>query len=309
MFHLEKSLKHTLLFVGMKKIFLFVFLIQSYFAFAQKIANVHSEQDGNNINIYYDLLSKKNNQNFNISVYCSTDGGKTYGNALIGVSGDIGKNIVPGKNKKIVWNVFQDMNNLNGDIVFNVKAEVIIFGIKDSLISIKEIKKRKTLISTSASFNATGGLMIGRIGKTGYYMSCRYNINPAGYKTSTLVCDTASITNYDKTDEYYKFTNRVARPRFSLCGGITYQFAKKFHAYTGLGYGISNLFWEIEEYKYTETSGTTGKRWVAYNGWEKKGLEWEIGALFNYKWFALHVGFTTLSFSRSSLTLGIGVAF
>ena len=291
----------------MKKTLLIILMLYVVTGFAQKITNVRSAQDGNNINIYYDLITNKTSQLFNVSVYCSMNGGKTYGNALTGVSGDVGKNINPGLSKKIVWNVFQDVSELKGEIVFNVKAEVDAVN-KDSTKK-KDPYRKRIFIASSTSNAAQGGFMAGRTGKIGYYLSLRHSINPRGFSASKLECDTISVINYDKPDGYYKFTSDVAKIRFSLCGGVMHQFTKHIHGFSGLGFGFSSLFWKINEYKFTDPAVSIGSRWAKYKPWDVSGLEWEVGIMYNYKWVLAHVGFTTLKFQRSNITAGIGIAF
>jgi len=93
---------------------------------AQQVTNIWAEQDGKKINIYYDITGAKPGQKFNVNVYCSTDGGRYFGMALKSVSGDIGKNVTAGYNKKIIWDVLQDREKLTGDdIRFEVRARIM----------------------------------------------------------------------------------------------------------------------------------------------------------------------------------------
>lgn len=88
---------------------------------AQSIQNVDFNRDGQNILISYSL-SGDNNSTYFIEVYCSEDGGKTYGPALKAVTGDVGPGIRPGKNKTIRWDVLSDKDELTGQIIFDVVA-------------------------------------------------------------------------------------------------------------------------------------------------------------------------------------------
>ncbi|OPZ97874.1 MAG: Serine/threonine-protein kinase pkn1 [Bacteroidetes bacterium ADurb.Bin408] len=94
---------------------LFFFLVTGINA--QNVTNVDSRQEGKQIIITYTL-----DESADISVYCSMDGGKTFGPALQQVTGDIGKN-VPAGNKTIVWDVLSEVDKLQGEnIAFKVKA-------------------------------------------------------------------------------------------------------------------------------------------------------------------------------------------
>lgn len=88
---------------------------------AQQISNVHFEQQGKEIIIYYDLNGNANEQ-YDISVYCSTDGRNTWGSKLNHVSGEVGKKISPGINHQITWDVLAEQERLVGEVRFEVIA-------------------------------------------------------------------------------------------------------------------------------------------------------------------------------------------
>jgi uncharacterized protein (TIGR02145 family) len=97
-----------------------VLLIQS--CYSQEVKNIRFDQIGNKIYIYYDLLGNKSYQRYTVSVFYSTDDGKTWSNPLSKVSGVVGKDVKPGSNYTIVWNVLQEINKLKGDVTFKVEA-------------------------------------------------------------------------------------------------------------------------------------------------------------------------------------------
>ncbi|MBI4645328.1 MAG: hypothetical protein HY738_01740, partial [Bacteroidia bacterium] len=89
------------------------------------ISNVHSQQQGDSVLIYYDILGTTPEQKFDIRVHCSTDGGKIYGEALKSVSGDVGENITGGAGKIIIWDALKDVQKIEGkNIKFDVRAKV-----------------------------------------------------------------------------------------------------------------------------------------------------------------------------------------
>ncbi len=93
---------------------------------ARQVTNIRAEQEGKKNIIYYDLTGAKQGRKFNISIYCSTDRGRYFDGALKSVSGDIGKNVTAGYNKKIIWDVLKDREKLTGDdIRFEVRAEIM----------------------------------------------------------------------------------------------------------------------------------------------------------------------------------------
>jgi uncharacterized protein (TIGR02145 family) len=87
---------------------------------AQKVENVHFEQAGKQIIIYYDLTGTQQDQTFDIQIFCSTDGGKTLGSPLSKVNGDVGTSQVGGLGKRIVWDVLKERDKIEGEILFEV---------------------------------------------------------------------------------------------------------------------------------------------------------------------------------------------
>ncbi len=121
---LSLALKYFLLvvkFVRMAKIIsvLFTALLAAINLFSQEITNIHFEQQGKMINIYYDLSGEGT---YEVNVYCSQDGGKNWGNQLIKVSGDVGKEQKAGIGKKVVWDALAEWEKLEGDIIFKIEA-------------------------------------------------------------------------------------------------------------------------------------------------------------------------------------------
>ena len=87
-------------------------------AFSQKVSNVDAYQEGKNIVITYSL-SKAGMVS---AVYCSTDGGRTWGAPLRHVSGDVNKSVSAGSHR-VVWDVLSEREHLKGEnICFKVEA-------------------------------------------------------------------------------------------------------------------------------------------------------------------------------------------
>jgi len=71
---------------------------------SQVISNVDFVQNDQNIEISYNLIGTDTNQKYDVTVFISKDGGLTFDKKpLTQVSGDVGQNITPGINKKILW--------------------------------------------------------------------------------------------------------------------------------------------------------------------------------------------------------------
>ena len=100
------------------------FLLLSVFtavcSFGQTVSNVDAYQEGKNIIITYDT-DKAGSVG---DVYCSTDGGRTWGEPLRQVTGDVNKQ-VPAGGHRIVWDVLAEREKLAGaNICFKVVANL-----------------------------------------------------------------------------------------------------------------------------------------------------------------------------------------
>ena len=98
---------------------LFLLLVTPLLPKAQQVSNIHFEQVGKQIHIYYDLQGKGT---YNVKVFCSTNNGQTWGEPLQKVTGAVGKNQQPGTKKEIVWDVLAEREKLTGEIKFKIEA-------------------------------------------------------------------------------------------------------------------------------------------------------------------------------------------
>lgn len=103
------------------------FLLLSVFTavccFGQTVSNVDAYQEGKNIIITYET-DKAGSVG---DVYCSTDGGRTWGEALRQVTGDVNKQVPAGAHR-IVWDVLSEREKLAGaNICFKVVANSVRF--------------------------------------------------------------------------------------------------------------------------------------------------------------------------------------
>ena len=87
------------------------------------VCDAKFRQAANKVIIEYDLKGIQNS--YYVFLKCSDDGGKNFNIIPKTISGDVGKNIKPGKNKKIVWDALKDFpKGLHGDqFVFSIIAE------------------------------------------------------------------------------------------------------------------------------------------------------------------------------------------
>ena len=96
------------------------------FAVTQTVENVKFEQRNNFIIINYDLqdISSKYTTLF-VNVYYSIDNGGSWLGPITSVSGDVFYDVKGGYNKKIIWDVLAEREDLIGNIIFKVAVDVL----------------------------------------------------------------------------------------------------------------------------------------------------------------------------------------
>lgn len=89
---------------------------------AQEFVDLNTKQLGENINIEYSIVGEQIGQVFNVTPSYSIDGGRSF-MAMKSVSGYVGNNVLGGKNQVIIWNVLNDLPELQGDVVFKLNGQ------------------------------------------------------------------------------------------------------------------------------------------------------------------------------------------
>lgn len=268
--------------------------------YSQQVTNVTSEQKGNKIVINYDILNAKFNQKFNVFLFVSFDGGKTFQGPMKSVTGNVFKGVKEGHNQ-IVWNPFKDVNSMEGDIVFDVRAEIINKKIKRNFF----VHYTGSYSLRSSGYSEPFGLSVGQIGKIGWYASVR--MNTSAFKNSDYDYDGADVVGYDKV-LYYEYDNDYKYPSFEALAGITAQLNWNFFLYAGAGYGYQKYYWHINEYDYA-TNNLQSNSYINYNDYSASGFAAEAGLIVRAKALSFNLGMSTLNFSYSNIVFGIGVNF
>jgi hypothetical protein len=236
----------------MYKIITYIFLFLLHIpSFTQSMQNVRFNQAGEKIVIYYDLTDKSGSKNlFTVSVYYTLNNGIIY-IPLESVFGDAGKNVSPGNDKKIIWNVLNDVNELSGEIKFKVVADpekrAATFGDFDLFVSAR----------TLGHYWPFGG-RLGFLGprKSGFYTSFLYGIY------------------YVTWEEKYiglmgPILNVVNKEKFRLSG------------FTGFGIYYYD---EYDEY-YSSYYGSYDLEWIEHDGYY-----YEAGFIFTFKHINFTIG-------------------
>ena len=103
---------------------IFLFLVIKSFSQDFQITQPKLDYDGNQLSILYDLITRKSSDKFYVRIEIENANGLAIQAKTL--SGDVGENVTPGNNKKIVWIPEQDSVYLNEDVIVEIKAEKYI---------------------------------------------------------------------------------------------------------------------------------------------------------------------------------------
>ena len=276
-----------------------LFLITGLFCFAllkqnAQIITVNDwKQIGQRIEIEYNLASPDPDQLFFISVFVSMDGGTTYSeNPLKLVSGEIGKNITAGTNKKIIWDVLKEMPDFGGNVVFDIRAKVY------------KVKENELFLGYKGCYTAPFGIVLGLTGKPGFYISAR--INMGIFENVKYETDGEIIEDYHETD-YYTFIKGDKIQRLSITAGLQFKLGMKVNLYAGGGFARYGLLWQIEQYNYPDE--LKGTQWVKHTGESFNSYEVEAGIMVKLKHLFLAGGIASPDMKWADITFSAGYMF
>lgn len=129
-------------------IFALSFVFASLLGLSQSIENVNAQvSEGNKVAITYDLKGNPDQDRFSVKVYSSHNG---FSSPLNQVTGDVSRtfSISPGNNKKIIWDALREINSFNGELSFEVRAEVYHFLRLTKPASGKSVRRGATTLLT-----------------------------------------------------------------------------------------------------------------------------------------------------------------
>ena len=95
-----------------------------YSVMGQQFSIKRLEVAGDKINLYYDLMDTIASRTYTITLFSSHD---NFISPVLKASGDIGLDVKPGANKKIVWNVKEELGpDFNGKVGLEVRGRLYI---------------------------------------------------------------------------------------------------------------------------------------------------------------------------------------
>ena len=268
-----------------------VFLYCSGFLTAQEIKEVWSEVKEDKILVHYIITGGSFTDRFNISLYASRDGGKSFEGPLKEVTGDDGRDVQRGA-RTIVWNALKEHPFTEESMIFEVRGE-------------KQPVKKSFFISYVGNSTTWLGLRAGMLAKIGFYAEIRGNTD--AFKKSSFTYRDGSIIDYNQPG-YYEFTGKNGYSALSIVGGVNWQVVPDLFIFGGAGFGKENYLLHIDHYAYNQ-QGTNGQAYAKYDGYCVSGLEIDAGLMYRLKWFLITAGATTINFKSFNWTAGAGVTF
>ena len=245
-------------------------------AMAQKITNVDANQEGKSIAVTYDL-----NEMADVSLYITQDGGKT--KTLIPqvyLAGDVGKKVIPGVEKKMLWHVLEQYPNQN------FQGENMSFIVKGKP-SLRFFSMLNVGYSLDSGFNI--GATVGQLGLVGWYV--RGMTTFSAPKKSEFSCNKDGYVD----DILPAYSGKANKFKASGVAGITVRMVAPIYLYAGAGYGARVLDWE-----------TTDGRWIKNTLGSYSGVAIDAGLMTKVKSIALSAGVTMV---RRSIDLNVGIGY
>jgi len=261
-------------------VLILVLLCFSLSAKAQKASNVQVLQSGQNIVITYSL-----DQQADISLRVTANNGKTRLRA-VHLSGDIGKRISAGENKRIIWDVLAETD---GDfrqqgVVFEVVA--------------RPVWKTFILADGGYSFKPqqwSAGIMLGMVKEAGWYVHARSNFS----FTKPYSNDVITANN---RDEFFVNGNKRTT-EWIVDAGVLVRLGCPLYLYAGAGYGVRKMYWQLVNEHSDE------QQFLLYEPNTTMGVSAEAGLMFSIKGFTMGVGANTIKFNYVELQASIGWMF
>ena len=105
----------------MSRMVVLCLIILHRLAVSQTFQNIHAQMEGGNVIIHYDLAGTAKGVKVNVRVYSSHN---NFTAPLSKVHGDI-QNVIPGKDKRVVWNATEEIKTFSGKISFELRGDLV----------------------------------------------------------------------------------------------------------------------------------------------------------------------------------------
>jgi hypothetical protein len=276
-----------------KYIILLLILFSVLTSIAENASNIRVRQEGKAIVVTYDL-----NKSSVVRLLMASGKSNQY-TELKAVSGNVGKNVSAGQNRKIVWKPLEEKEAF---IAENVRFKVEAMSSYDYRA---QNATMKTLVLGQVGYSVAPqlsyGAMIGQMYKgIGWYVSGRSNFQ---FNTpAELACNEQGYIDSERPF----YTGNISTTHYIINAGFMMNVLEKttknkFNTlgfYLGGGYGKRELQWE-----------TTDGLWVKYAPTSHTGFSGNIGLFGSVYGITLSAGVNTINFKHVEIEAGIGYMF
>jgi hypothetical protein len=142
----------------MRRTTLFVsLLLLAAGAYAQKVAIKKVEVAGEKINVYYDLEDSNPANEYQIFLYSSHS---SYATALTHVKGDVGNEVKIGANRRIEWNIREELGPYKGKLALEIRGKIYAPFVKLQNFDVAKTYKRGKSYPLQWKANSTNAIHI-----------------------------------------------------------------------------------------------------------------------------------------------------
>ena len=281
-----------------KYLFLTLLFISSLSLFSQEATNVRVRQEDKSIVITYDLSQKAS-----VRVLMASGVSENYVE-LKAVSGDVGRGVLAGADREVVWKPLEEHARF---IAKNVRFKV------ETMSGYKyytRTSKVKTLMSYQMGYSFSPqwsyGAMIAQMYRgAGWYVNGRSNFH---FDKHVLAGTCNNEQGYVNGERPF-YSGKIYTSHMSICGGVIVNFLEKtaknkfntFGFYLGGGYGKRELL-----------AATQDDGWIKYEPTSHSGVAANIGLFGSVYGVTINVGVSTIDlkkFKYLDLEAGIGFMF
>lgn len=151
--------------------------------------------------------------------------------------------------------------------------------------------------------------------KNGFYLSIKGTTN--NVTNAFLETNNSYVISPPLANTYYSFTNKINSNRYSITIGGLHRIARNLIGTYGLGYGVRNLYYEVQETSYGIIK-TSALKHAKNLDQSYSGAEFEAGILFVSEKFNVNFSGSLLGITNNSnltngvyadFTVGIGFNF
>ena len=296
---------------------------------AQTATNIRAVQDGEKINIHFQIPSSSSEQLFRVSINCKVNNSEPIN--LVHLTGDAGDNVEGGRNSYMaVWDIMADVAYLkSAEFSITVQEKnngallhpIVEIGKKKRVHTYRDATMHMAL--AQVNYYTPVGLRLCYTKKWGAYVSLaggrKYNWNRTEYYGNYQNSESTGYLNYTS---FYEYDDGQYELQFTATTGITKRLINtrniSLHTYLGAGYAYWGYAHKYTEYK---TSGAITDTWngdiFEYERYAEvaeyvpSALELEFGLIGTYRRIALSAG---LDYSYADnpfvgFTFGLGYVF